>query len=145
MVRRLLSISLLLTALAACGGEEGRTKGDGASPRMLPDAFYGTWEHTGTSGGLDGKEIPLHEGAQATITITRDNQLVFRSADGSQNAHAFTVDKGKTIYSSEPQWMVLSESGDPLVLRIAKDGTLTTSDNAYDGYSSTYRRVGGEK
>jgi hypothetical protein len=108
---------------------------------MLPEAYYGTWELAGTSGGLDGMGVPLPEGPRDRVVLTRENIWKQRGPDGSV-ARPFTVRKGKTIFSADDQWMVVWGSGrGELVLQLAADEQLTVSENVYDGFSSSYRRV----
>ncbi len=113
------------------------------APLTLPAAFLGTWESTGTSGGLDGTSLPRKERrGRERIVIGAANTLLRQGPPVTRSIQPFTVRKGKTIFSSEPQWMILLQPGDQeFVLQLGPDDTLSMSENVYDGYGTSYRRV----
>jgi len=113
--------------------------------QMLPDEFYGAWERTGTSGGIDGQGVPEAEGARAQIVLERGNVLERQGPQGTTTRERFIVRRQKTIFSAEDRWTIILESGSMvLVLQLAPDGSLGMSENVYDGYSSSYRRGRGD-
>lgn len=137
---------LALTAafgLAACTGDSpapgGGDPGSGEVLR-LPDSFYGTWELTGTSGGMDGRGYEVPEGIR--LVLGRDHAAE-RRAPGKPVARAdLVVSRGKTIFSVEPGWFVAAPGVVEGVVEVSPDGArLTVSDNHPDGFNRHYRRV----
>jgi hypothetical protein len=134
---------IALICLPACS-EDAAPPRDDVKPEpvlTLPEEFLGEWEATGTSGGLDGKGIPVPEGSTpARVVITAENTIERRGPDGKVVTQRFTVRKGKTIFSAEDLWAI--RVGDmEQVIQIGPDGSLGMSENVYDGYSTSYRRV----
>jgi hypothetical protein len=131
---------LSVFALAACG-EKPSAPPDEAVALRLPDAYYGTWELAGSSGGMDGRGEEVPEGI--LLVLTKDH-VAERHVPGKPVSRCnFTVRRGKTIYDSEPGWFIEAAGiGLSGVITVTDGGEdLTISDNHYDGFSSHYRRV----
>jgi hypothetical protein len=139
MAKAGLLVLALILGLAACG-DDAPTSAPG--PLTLPAAFLGSWELVGTSGGIDGKGLPTPAGAKpARIVIAAKNTFERLAPDGSVSAQRFVVKRGKTIFSADDQWMiVLADGALELVLQLEPDGTLSMSENVFDGYGTSYKR-----
>ena len=131
-----LSIALLVVGLLGCAE-------DSPEPiQTLPDVFHGTWELLGTSGGLDGEGVPAPEGERSRIVLGPENVIERHGPDGEVTRDPFTVRRGKSIFSRDEQWLLRFAEGVPdLVVEIYPDGTLGMSENVYDGYGSSFRRI----
>lgn len=135
---------LAALVLLSCGGEApgtGTESPEAPAPLRLPEAYYGTWELTGSSGGIHGRGDQAPEGVRLVIGA---DHVAERQAPGKPDVRgAFTVRRGPTIFTTEPGWHIeaddLALSG---VVEVAGDGeNLTISENHPDGFNWHYRRV----
>ena len=116
----------------------GCSRGQESSDDVLPEAFYGEWHLTESSGGIDGRIIPAEKPTR--IVIRRDHTMATFVAGDLIASRPFEVSRGASIYSSEPQWFIRHEGDmEPQVIMVTAD-TLMISDNHYDGFSTSYRR-----
>ena len=110
---------------------------------MLPDSCYGEWELLGSSGGITGSGDPGQEATRSRLVVSRDNTMVWHSADGEILTRRFAVRRGRSIFSSADRWLVVFEDGSAeCVVEVGTDGRLLLSENVYDGFSFSYRAVG---
>ncbi len=131
-------VFLVAAVLAACATS--------ASPNgpSLPEEFRGRWYYTGSSGGIAGDGAG--DAATGYIVIKADNTIDHHKEDGTRvSTSTFTPSRGKTIYTSDDQWLMTPAGGSaldvPEVIRVSADGkTLTIADNAYDGFTKSYVR-----
>lgn len=120
-----------LVALAGCA--DAQTSG-------LPEEYLGRWYYLGSSGGItgDGAGDP----GVGYLVIQADNTMDQHDDDGTLVATMqFSVARGQTIFSTEDQWILNSESVVPEVITVSADGrTMALSENVYDGFSRAYAR-----
>lgn len=134
IVAAFIAVFLTLPLVTSC---------DDAPPPSAPDAslpaeYLGRWTLAGTSGGIDGREIPADG---SWIVITADNTLERYSADGRLAAtEAFTPARGRSIFSGSDAWILGGGVATERVIALHPEGVLTISDNAYDGFGSHYTR-----
>jgi hypothetical protein len=127
-------VVLLMLALVT-GCDAPPPSAPGAS---LPAEYLGRWTLAGTSGGIDGREIPADG---SWIVITADNTLERYSADGRRAAtEAFTPARGRSIFSGSDAWILGGGVEVERVIAVHPEGVLTISDNVYDGFGSHYTR-----
>ena len=145
-MRTVLPLCLCVVALtfAACRRDAPEPEGDGSDgpeALRLPETCYGTWELTGTSGGMTGSGYDGPEGIR--LILSKDN-VAERRAPGQPAARSdFGVRRGRTIFSSEPGWFIDAAGiGLAGVVEISEDGrSLSISDNHPDGFNRHYRRA----
>jgi hypothetical protein len=120
--------------VAACGGD---------TPPEL-EALYGTWEWTGTSGGIAGESrSPRPDDPRITITFGKDGNAVFRRDGTVTREQRFRVANEATVFDTA-EAPVLYYDDEDLGRAVEIDAagtTLTLSDNVYDGFFLSYRRV----
>lgn len=127
------SLAFLIVGLLAVG-----TSGCGSSS-SLPDDYLGQWYYQGSSGGLSGDGAG--DPATGYIVITQRNTLEHYSEEGTLTAiEPFDLERGRTIFSADPQWVLRSANSLERVIQFHEDGTLSISDNVYDGYHMGYAR-----
>jgi hypothetical protein len=121
----------MITALG-CDASSSRT--------ALPPKFLGRWYHTGSSGGITGEV--MGDATAGFIVINAKNTIDHHDEDGRVvSSTIFTPSRGRTIFSTEDQWILTSLHDLPQVMMMSDDGlTLTLSDDAYDGITRTYGR-----
>jgi hypothetical protein len=132
--KALLAGLVMLALVASCNPPPPSAPG-----ASLPAEFLGRWTLAGTSGGIDGREIPADG---SWIVITADNTLERYSADGRLAAtEAFTPARGRSIFSGSDAWILGGGVAAERVIAVHPEGVLTISDNVYDGFGSHYTRA----
>ena len=123
---------LVFAALAACAGPP---------PTALPDEYLGRWYYTGSSGGITGRG--MNDSATGYIVIRGDNTIEQYTEDGTlTGSAAFTLARGRSIFSTEDRWIVSRGNATPQVITVAEDGrSMWMADNAYDGFGRSYARA----
>jgi hypothetical protein len=129
--RRLLAaafMSLMATAVAC------------QSASSLPDEYLGRWYFMGSSGGIDGDGTG--EPATGSIVITANNEIERYRADGNRYAtEPFEPTRDESIFSGGQAWVLVGSNGPPRVIAIYENGTMSLSENVYDGFSYAYQRT----
>lgn len=123
---------LAAALLTACG--------DGATG--LP-ALYGTWEWTGTGGGVAGEtREPRPDDPRITVRFSPNGTAVFRRDGEVAREQRFRLVTEVTIFGASPKVVLYFDDEETgRVVEINEAGTkLTLSDNVYDGFSLHYRR-----
>ena len=107
---------------------------------MLPAEFYGAWKFEGSSGGFSGRGDDGYKIDR--IVITRSNVIESYKGNSLVYSVPFTVGKGRSIYSGKEELFIKLEMSDmPQVVSLHERDTLTFSDNVYDGFSYSYKRI----
>ena len=147
-MKRILWVLLALAAglLSGCPAGDsggGSDEGERGTEVTLPDACYGEWEVAGSSGGIAGDGDPGVAASKIRMVLTRDHVMETRRPDGSVTKRTFAIREGDTIFSSEPGFLLtLENSSMDLAVSVTPDGSgLSLSENVYDGFSTSYRRV----
>ena len=137
--RLLIFLPFLLFAACGDGAREGPASPAGPD---LPEWCYGTWELSGHGGGLSGEGDLSLLGKSIRMTLTRDRRLVMTRPGAPDRSGTFSVREGPTIFSEEPMlFLVCEELGmEQVIQREGEDGLLL-SENHYDGFQTSYRRV----
>ncbi len=106
----------------------------------LPAGFLGQWYETESGGGLTGEGT----GAVASgyIVIQPGGSIDHHAEDGTLvRTTRFALSRGRTIFSTEDLWILDPADGVPEVIQLSADGgTLSLSENVYDGFGRTYAR-----
>ena len=130
----LTGLTVLLVATAGCD-RNGRP--------LVPELF-GTWEWTGTSGGIEGdSRSPQPDDPRITVRFGPEGKARFMSDGSVAREQSYRLSSEATIFGPD-ELPVLYFDDDELgrVVRIDDAGTtLSLSDNVYDGFSLHYRRV----
>ena len=135
MSRLALPVGLALMTAGAC------------SP--LPDVpvdLFGTWEYTGTSGGIAGESrVPRPSDPRITVEFRRDGTAVFRRDGEVARTLRYRIANEPSIYhGADMPVLYYDEEALGRVIQVLDEGrTLSLSDNVYDGLSLTYRRIAG--
>mgnify|MGYP001334061953 CR=1 FL=1 len=108
--------------------------------RSLPEEYLGRWYYMGSSGGITG--AGMGDEGTGYIVIHSGNVIDHHQEDGTLVSTAtFAVSRGPTIFSSEDQWILDSDSAAPDVITVSDDGqTMSLSENVYDGFGRMYAR-----
>jgi len=124
-------LALLLLTCGACASAESTS---------LPEALLGRWYYTGSSGGIGGDG--LGDDPAGYIVIRSDRTLEHFEEDGTTiSTTRFKFERGPTIFSTDPQWVMSGTEGPDVVLTLSDEGrTLSLSENVYDGIGRTYAR-----
>lgn len=135
MIRTLRTAVVVSVAAAlACGCADG----------PLVAELVGTWEWTGTSGGIAGDtRLPGPDDPRVTVEFVADGTARFRRDGEVAREQRFRLVREATIYDADPLPVLYFDDEDlGRVVRISADGErLSLSDNVYDGFSLEYRRV----
>lgn len=128
--------ALVLVALAASFGTAGCLP---STSTHLPDEYLGAWEYLGSSGGITGQGAG--DPATGSIVITTDNTIERWNEDGQRESVTdFELRRGTSIFGPDEVWLLSPSSGLDQVIRLHEDGTMTLSDNVYDGFQFLYAR-----
>ena len=126
-----------LTVLVLTAGCEG-------TGRPLVPGLFGTWEWTGTSGGIAGdSRSPQPDDPRITVRFGPDGKALFMRDGSVAREQSYRLASEATIFGPDER-PVLYFDDDELgrVVRIDEAGsTLSLSDNVYDGFSLHYHRV----
>lgn len=130
--RRAMVIGLAATGLSL----QGCTRTDST----LPSAYLGTWTYLGSSGGISGEG--MGDDPSGYIEIREDNTITSFEDDGTPiGTTRFTVSRGETIFSAEPQWILHHAGGISEVITATESGdTIWLAENVYDGFGRGYAR-----
>lgn len=132
--------SLMMTCLLAALALQGCSdEGPGAESR-LPEGFCGKWKLLGSSGGIagGGDSVP----GDVTIELRREGVMNVYRSERLESSVRLNVSRGRSIYSGKEAWLIEQGPGAmPQVVHLNADGTLSISDNVYDGFSFAYKRV----
>lgn len=110
-------------------------------PQDEDKSLNGTWQWTGTSGGIDGRKItPESAGYSMKIVIEEDSRISFFRNDSLQCSCNFQIRKGKSIYSSDSTDFISYSCPIQEQVIISEADTLELRDNYYDGFASRYIR-----
>lgn len=138
VVHRLLVAGLLLL-VAAVGSACAPAEPD------MEEMLVGTWEWTGTSGGVAGDVIePAPGDPVATLEFTNSGSVIRHRVGMEPRTETWRFGSATSIYDGEER-PALFFSDDPVgrIMEIGVEGrTLTLSDNSEDGFASTFRRGG---
>jgi hypothetical protein len=139
MVRKIASASLLpsfaLGAFAGCGN----SLADDARLSLI-----GTWEWVESSGGIAGEaRRPTGDEPPFTVEFRADGSALFRTGDTINQTRRYQVGTEESIYHGrEMPALYLEDDAVPRIIQITEDGGgLTLSENVFDGFSQTYRRL----
>lgn len=111
------------------------------SSNGIKDSLTGEWEWIESSGGIAGELITKDsEGYSSTIVFKDDSVSFFRNSS-LLGSTSFSIEEGRSIYSSEPVNFINynSEKSDEVIIYLTED-SLLIGDNNYDGYTSLYIR-----
>lgn len=127
----------LLVLVAAVGSACAPAEPD------MEEMLVGTWEWTGTTGGVADDVIEPSPGDPvATLEFTNSGTVIRRREGMEPRTETWRLASDTSVYDGE-EHPALFFSDDPVgrILEIGDEGrTLALSDNAEDGYSSTFRR-----
>jgi hypothetical protein len=104
----------------------------------------GRWLWTGSSGGIVGNVKTVHPHAAArTLEFGTDGKARFRIGADVTETRSFTVRPTRSIFHGVERPALFYKGSDEGQIIEFSDGgrTLTLSQNVYDGFSSTYKRV----
>jgi hypothetical protein len=139
-------VSLVLAAgLTGCKENARPQPPDANSKEMkpvgkLPAEFYGTWKFQGSSGGMDGQGNANYR--LEKIVLRAPNTLEEHHAGGTVTRGTFTVGRGKSIFSGGDAWLMQRPNSSMIqVLTLSTNRQLTISENVYDGYSYSFKKV----
>jgi Uma2 family endonuclease len=106
----------------------------------LPAGFLGQWYETESSGGLTGEGTG--ETPSVYIVIQPGGRIDHHAQDGTLlRTTRFALSHGRTIFSTEDLWILDPADGVPEVIQLSADGgTMSLSENVYDGFGRTYAR-----
>jgi hypothetical protein len=106
----------------------------------LPKEYLGRWYYLGSSGGISGRG--MGDTGTGYVVIQSDNTMDHHEDDGALiRTTSFTVSRGRTIFSTDDQWILNVDGIPPQVIRLGDDGrTMTLSQNVYDGFTREYGR-----
>ena len=109
--------------------------------------LYGTWEWTGSFGGIFPHNIsPETEGYTKTIVFDKNGNYKSYKNGKKEEKHKFSFSYESTIYSSQKRHMIVykNNKGDKIGLKQSFDflgsNKLGLSDECYDCMSHTYVR-----
>jgi hypothetical protein len=123
--------ALVLVALSACAASVAAS---------LPEEYLGRWYYLGSSGGITG--AGMGDEARGYIVIHSDNQMDHHEEGGTLvGTTEFTVGRGRTIFSSEDQWILSRDPSAAEVITVSEDGqSMSLSESVYDGFVRAYAR-----
>ena len=106
----------------------------------LPAEFYGVWTFQGSGGGMDGQGNAAYRVEKIVI---RDASIIEEHRPGGTVAQeTSTPGRGKSIFSTEDVWQKRRKKSSMIeVLTLTSNGDLTVSENVYDGFSFSFKRV----
>jgi hypothetical protein len=122
--------ALVLLAISACA----------ASVPALPEEYLGRWYYLGSSGGITGDG--MGDEALGYIVIHSNSRMDHHEEGGTLvGTTEFTVGRGRTIFSSEDQWILSRDQSVAEVIAVSEDGqTMSLAENVYDGFARAYAR-----
>ncbi|MGE5431085.1 MAG: hypothetical protein ACM3QX_08425 [Syntrophomonadaceae bacterium] len=102
--------------------------------------LFGSWILVRISGGIAGQTTNVNPEEGRKVVFTERGSVSYYSKDVLVRSTAFTVKKGKSIYSTEEKNFIhFADMPDmPMVIMSVSRDTLMLADNMYDGFSFTY-------
>lgn len=135
----------LAAAICGCNNQHERVAQPPNSREMtpvarLPAEFYGPWIFQGSSGGVDGQGNTAYRVEK--IVIRDPNIIEEHRPGGTVTQDTFTPGRGRSIFSTDDVWQMQRKRASMIeVLALGTNGVLTISENAYDGFSYSFKRV----
>lgn len=107
----------------------------------IKDSLIGEWEWIESSGGIAGELITKESEGYSSTIVFKDDSVSFYRDNSLLGTSSFSIEEGKSIYSSEAVNFINyeSEKPDEVIIYHAND-SLLIGDNNYDGYTSLYTR-----
>ncbi|MEK7818205.1 MAG: hypothetical protein AAB255_00255 [Bacteroidota bacterium] len=105
--------------------------------------LVGQWLWRQASGGLTGKVITPSANTRIIISFLADGRYSESRNDTLLVSSNYTIQKGKTIYSTDSLDVIVFQNTDiekRVIFSITKD-SLNVADNYYDGYGFIYTKV----
>ena len=159
--RTFLSISMAcmmagLLFFTGCEKEKAETEKEVVEDSPMAAYLTGTWQWSGTSGGITGNTIGPQEGCSIQLEFS-GNRITLLKNGKSIFSSKYQLQKNESIYSSgEATWIALPGHEWPLMIEnVLVSGVLmvyidnsfpphfTIGDNMYDGYGSHFTKCVG--
>ena len=136
-MRKILFSLFIIVGLLNCEKESQISKG-----------LIGTWEWISTDGGLFPiRESPSTTGNTFLLKFVDDKKIVIYGNDIEFFSGNYTIEKENSIYSGELEDYIRIDGDCQIhylvingIIKIG-DNFLTISDNCYDGFGSSYKRI----
>jgi hypothetical protein len=110
--------------LSGCGSEE---------------TIVGKWKLVGSSGGITGGgRIPI---PHMTVEFTNDGKVTWYEDGEPIWVSWYSTGVEKTIFSLDPLPVIQLSDGFVYAYSFPDSDTLVLSEDAYDGFTDTYRRI----
>lgn len=140
-----LIVSLAAIVMTSCR-EEGERPGPPTSTGpsslvdKLPAEFYGVWQFESSSGGFNGRGNASY--GVEKIVIAEGNVIEEYRPGGTRTRDTFIPSRGKSIFSTDDVWRIQRKKSSMVeVVTLSTNGRLGISENVYDGFSYSFRRV----
>lgn len=136
---------LVATAVTGCKREgapsaPGPGSGEMTAVGKLPAEFYGVWVFVDSSGGIDGQG---NRGYGVEKIVIREGNIIEEHRTGGKvTRDTFSPGRGKSIFSTGEVWNIRRKNNPMIeVVSLATNGVLTISENVYDGFSYSFKRL----